>query len=146
GRTIWQQIKGEWPPLIPPPLPLSLERVWQHILLEDPAPPSAEDLAAEAAEEDRCHPESQGARFRRSNPDWLEEKMAFYAAYHGYRRWQEIEHYLNTSGDLSPERSEWMQRHADAIRHLVGEAKAAHIRRYGERPPWSRKIVERRRA
>jgi hypothetical protein len=136
-RTIWQQIKGEWPSLIPPPLPLTLEKVWQYVLLEDPTPPSAEDLAAEAAEEDQRYPECHNATYRRFHPDWLEEKVACCAEYHGYRRWQEIERYLAGGGDLSPERSEWLQRHEDLIRPLVEEAKAEHVRRYGEKPPWS---------
>ena len=57
GRTIWQRIKGEWPPLIPQPPLLTLEKVWQYVLLEDPTPPNAGDLIAEAAEEDQRYPE-----------------------------------------------------------------------------------------
>lgn len=94
-RTIWQQIKGEWPPLIPPPPSLTLEKVWQYILLDDPTPPSTEELAAAAAEEDRRYPECAEALYRRQHPGWLEERVAFSAEYHGGRRWQEIEHYLN---------------------------------------------------
>jgi hypothetical protein len=145
-RTIWQQIKNEWPPLIPPPPPLTLEKVWQYVLLDDSAPPSAEDLAAEAAEEDRRYPECHNAMYRRSHPDWLEEKAASRAEYYGYRRWQELERYLNGGDDLSPERSEWLRRHEDLIRPLVEEAKAEHIRRYGEKPPWARGLPEHRRA
>jgi hypothetical protein len=145
-RTIWQQIKNEWPPLIPPPLPLTLEKVWQYILLEDPAPPSADDLAAEAAEEDRRYPECHNAMYRRSHPDWLEEQVTSRAEYYGYRRWQEIERYLNGGGDLSPERGEWMRHHEDLIRLLIDKAKVEHIRRYGEKPPWSRGTAEHRRA
>jgi hypothetical protein len=146
GRTIWQRIKGEWPPLIPPPPPLTLEKVWQYVLLEDPTPPNAGDLAAEAAEEDRRYPECHNAMYRRSHPDWLEEQVASSVEYHGYRCWQEMERYLNGGGELSPERNEWIRRHEDLIRPLVEEAKAEHIRRYGEKPPWSRKIAEQRRA
>ena len=36
------------------------------------------------------------------------KKVGSSAEYHGYRRWQEIARYLNGSGDLSPERCEWM--------------------------------------
>jgi hypothetical protein len=145
-RTIWQEIENEWPPLIPPPLPLTLDKVWQYILLEDPAPPSAEDLSAEAAAEDRRYPECHNAIYRRSHPDWLEEQVASSAEYHGYRRWQEIERYLKGGGDLSPERGEWIRHQEDLIRPLIDEAKVAHIRLYGEKPPWSRRTAERRRA
>jgi hypothetical protein len=131
-RTIWQQIKGEWPPLIPPPPPLTLEKVWQYVLLEDPTPPNAEDLAAEAAEEDRRYPECHNARYRQANPDWLEGKLAFYTELSRERRWQEIERYLNDGGDLSPERSEWMLDHAGLIRPLIEEAKAEYVACYGE--------------
>jgi hypothetical protein len=144
-RTIWQRIKGEWPPLIPPPLPLTLDKVWQYVLLDDPTPPSAEQLAADAAKEDREYPECHNAIYRRSHPDWLEEKVAFCAEYHGEWRWLEIERYLNGGRGLSPERSEWLLGHEELIRPLVEEAKADHIRRYGEKPPWSREIAQQRR-
>jgi hypothetical protein len=130
-RTIWQQIKGEWPPLIPPPPPLTLENVWQYVLLDDPTPPSAEQLAAQAAKEDRDHPECHNAMYRRSHPDWLEEKVGSYAEYHGEQRWKEIERYLNGGSGLSQERSEWLCRHEELIRPLVEEAKAGHVARYG---------------
>jgi hypothetical protein len=132
SRTIWQQIKGEWPPLIPPPPPLTLQKVWQYVLLDDPTPPSAEDLVAEAAEEDQRYPECQNAMYRRACPDWLEEKLAFYTEVSRERRWQQIERYVNGGGDLSPERGEWMRHHEDLIRPLIEEAKAEHVARYGE--------------
>jgi hypothetical protein len=131
-RTIWQQIKGEWPPLIPPPPPLTLEKVWLYVLLDDPTPPSAKDLAAEAAEEDRRYPECHNAMYRRSHPDWLERDVAFYTELNRERRWQEIERYLNGGSGLPPERSEWLCRHEELIRRLVEEANAEHVRRYGE--------------
>jgi hypothetical protein len=131
-RTIWQQIKDEWPPLNPPPPPLTLEKVWKYILLDDPAPPSAEELAAEAAKEDREYPECHGVVYRRSHPDWLEEKVAFLTELSHERRWREVERCLDDTSDHSPERSEWLRHHEALIRPLVEEAKAEHIRRYGE--------------
>jgi hypothetical protein len=70
--------------------------------------------------------------YRRSHPDWLEEKVASYAEYHGERRWQEIERYLSGGRGLSPERSEWLCRHEELIKPLIEEAKAEHVARYGE--------------
>jgi hypothetical protein len=131
-RTIWQQIKGEWPLLIPPPSPLNLEKVWRYVLLDDPAPPSAEELAVEASEEDRRYPECHNAIYRRSHPDWLEEKVASCAEYHSERRWQEIARYLNGGSGLSPERSEWLRGNEKLIRPLIEAAKAEHVARYGE--------------
>jgi hypothetical protein len=131
-RTIWQQIKGEWPSLIPPPLPLTIEKVWQYILLDDPAPPSAEELAANAAEEDRRYPEAQDAMYRRAHPNWLVRDVAFYTELSCERRWQEIERYLDGGSGLPPERSEWLYGHEELLRRLVEEAKAVHVARYGE--------------
>jgi hypothetical protein len=146
-RTVWQQIKNEWPPFIPPSPPLTLERVWQYVVLDDPAPPTAVDLATEAAEEVRCYPECHNAMYRRSHPDWLERDVAFYTELSRERRWQEIERYLNDGGDLSQERRSWMLGHADLIRPLVEEAKAEHRAHYGE--GWLKRalarIAERRR-
>jgi hypothetical protein len=106
--------------------------VWQYVLLDDPAPPSAEDMVAEAAEEDRRYPECHNAMYRRSHPHWLGEKLAFYTELSGERRWQEMERYLGGGGGLSRERSKWMLDHADLIRPLVDEAKAEHRACYGE--------------
>lgn len=134
-RTIWQRIKDEWPEFRPPPVPragLTLEWVWRHVLDDDPTPPSAEELAAAAAEEDRRYPECQEALYRRQHPDWLEERVAFSAEYHGERRWQGIEDHLNSGRGLPPERIEWLRRHEDLIRALVEKAKAKHVARYGE--------------
>ena len=72
--------------------------MWQYVLLEDPTPPNAENLAAAAAEEDRRYPECHNAMYRRAYPDWLEEKLAFYTELSRERRWQEIECYLNGGG------------------------------------------------
>jgi hypothetical protein len=130
-RTIWQQIKDEWPPLIPPPLPLTLEKAWQYILLDDPAPPSAEELAAEAAKEDREYPECHGALYRRSHPDWLENDVAIYTELSHERRWGELERCLDGGLGLPDERRDWLLRHEDVIRPLIAAAKAEHVAHYG---------------
>lgn len=135
ARTIWQRIKGEWPEFRPPPIPrtgLTLEWVWRRVLDEDPTPPSAEEMAAAAAEEDRRFPECQEALYRRQHPEWLEERMTFAAEYHSEQRWQEVERYLDGGRGLPPERMEWLRRHEELIRALVEKAKDEHLARYGD--------------
>jgi len=144
ARTVWQRIKGEWPEFRPPPVPrtgLTLEWVWLHVLDDDPAPPSAEELSADASEEDRRYPECHNAMYRRSRPNWLEEKVASYTELARERRWQEVERYLNGGGGLSPKRSEWVLDRADLIRPLVEAAKAEHVACYGE--GWLKRAVAR---
>jgi len=77
--------------------------------------------------------------YRRSCPNRLDEKVAFYTEFARERRWQEVERYLNGGGGLSPERSEWMFDRADLVRPLVEKAKAEHRTSYGE--GWLKRAV-----
>ena len=95
------------------------------MLDEAPTPPSAEDLVAAAAEEERRYPECQEAHYRRQHPGWLEERPR--SAYHGECRLQGIEVYLSGGRDLAPERREWLS-HEELIR-LLTEAARPNMRR-----------------
>jgi hypothetical protein len=152
-QRVWRRIKGKWLPFHPPPLPRtgsSLEWVWRFVLDDDPAPPTTEQLRGEAALEDEKFPECHNALYRRSHPDWLEEKLSCYTEYHSERRWRRIEDYLDGAGGLPAERLAWLRAHEEAVRPVIEEAKAEHFRRYsvgtfwlrpdadGEVPAWKR--------
>ena len=132
-RTVWQRIKGEWPEFDPPRIPasgLTIVWLWLHVLDDDPTPPTAEEIAAEAAEADRRHPETQEAGYRRSHSDWLERRLASNAEYYSHQAWHELEAALDGRRGLPGERLAWLQTHERAIRALIENAKAEHRRRW----------------
>jgi hypothetical protein len=126
-QRTWRLIKGEWLPFAPPRVPasgLSLAWLWRHVLDEDAAGPSAEEVAAAAAEEDRTYPECESARYRRAEPDWLAQKVAWNEKYYGHRAWFEMERALAGGRGLPGERLAWLQTHESAIRDLIATARA----------------------
>jgi hypothetical protein len=112
-----------------------LRWIWWHILDDNPDPPSAEEIAAEAADEDQRYPECHGAMFRRRHPDWLACKVESAAEYHSYRAWHELRAALDGNRGLPGERLRWLQTHEPAIRGLIADVKAEHRRRWPERSP-----------
>jgi hypothetical protein len=145
-----QLLDREWPPFDPPAalprrLRLTVEWLWEALWGEMPYQPDAFDLARGAAEHDTRFPKSQEARYRRENPDWLAETVAFYVECWSDHRWRRVEQLLGANASREAgwsatdlRRIAWLRQHEEAIRPVLEQAKAEHFRRYGIGSFWYR--------
>lgn len=137
-RTVWERIGNKWPPFDPPRIPptgLSIRWLWWHVLDDNMDPPSAEQLAAAAREEDQRFPEGEGARYRRRFPDWLEREVESAAEYCSFESWHGLEQALEGRRRLPADRQGWLRKHEAEIRPLLEDARANHRRRWPEGSP-----------
>jgi hypothetical protein len=75
----------------PPRRRLTIDWLWQTLWGELPDVPTAEELLREAPAYDAQFPETQEARRRREQPDWLAEKLGFLTENASAECWRRIE-------------------------------------------------------
>jgi hypothetical protein len=137
----WRILAGDWPPFeppakLPPPKRLTIDWLSQTLWGKERKVPTAGELLRKAAAYDAEFPESQDARRRREQPDWVVEELDVLTEYVSEERWQRIEHLFDTANSprlsaTEQRRIAWLRAHEDAIRPALEAAKAEHFRRYG---------------